>query len=291
MNKKNINALTTGGIISALYIVITIISVYFFNVLSVLGLLIMPIFTSYYASIYNFKQTIILNISIMILSYISGIIDPLYPLFYVLPSLLIGDLYGYLSKKNIKYYTTIFLQAIAFSITNFLAIIIAEKVYEINIIQLIIRDKFILQNYSLSILFILSGAEATFSTMFVSEKLKNLNLIKQVENQMPIYGYMSVLFLFVSSIVFYFISTNIYYLNITMLCILSFPIFIDIYSKFKNKIYLLFIIFLILISLCYLLCFYKLFDFIPLLLLSVALVYSLVKIIIYIYNISTYKEK
>ena len=116
--KKNIKAITDAGIIAALYLVITIISIYFYNLTSIGCLIIMPIFIAYYSSIYNFKETLLMNLAIATTTLLIGFVDPLYSVFYVIPSLLIGDLYGFLNKRNVGYYTTIFLQTIAFSITN-----------------------------------------------------------------------------------------------------------------------------------------------------------------------------
>ena len=103
--KKNIKAITDAGIIAALYLVITIISVYFYNLTSIGCLIIMPIFIAYYSSVYNFKETLLTNLAIVITTLLIGFVDPLYSLFYVIPSLLIGDLYGFLNKRNVGYYT------------------------------------------------------------------------------------------------------------------------------------------------------------------------------------------
>lgn len=289
--KRNIRAISSAGIIAALYLVLTIITVYFNNLASVFCLLIMPIFTAYYSSIYNFKQTLLLNLVIISLTLLTGFIDPLYSLFYVLPSLLIGDLYGFLNKKKIGYYTTIFLQTLAFSITNILSLLLSEIIYEINIVEFIISDDFIINNFSFSILFILSGAEAVLSTMFISDKLNKMNIVKKVENKMPLYGYISIICLFILSILFFFIQANIYYLLITMSFVISIPIFSDIFSKIKGKIPLIFLLIFVLISLSYILCIFKLYGLIPLIITSIFFVYSIVKIAIYIYNINTNKEK
>ena len=289
--KKNIKAITDAGIIAALYLVITIISVYFYNLTSIGCLIIMPIFIAYYSSVYNFKETLLTNLAIVITTLLIGFVDPLYSLFYVIPSLLIGDLYGFLNKRNVGYYTTIFLQTITFSITNILSVILAEIIYETKIIEFIINDDLIIENFSFSILFILSGAEAVLSTMFISEKLKKLNIIKNVEKKMPLYAYIAILSLFLLSVAFFFINHNVYFLLLTMTCIISIPVFADIFNKLKGKPLFSIAIIFSLVSSSYLLCFFKLYQLIPMIFMLVLFVYSIVKIINYIYNINTYKEK
>lgn len=289
--KKNIKAITDAGIIAALYLVITIISIYFYNLTSIGCLIIMPIFIAYYSSIYNFKETLLMNLAIATTILLIGFVDPLYSVFYVIPSLLIGDLYGFLNKRNVGYYTTIFLQTIAFSITNILSVLLAEIIYETKIIEFIINDDFIIENFSFSILFILSGAEAVLSTMFISEKLKKLNIIKNVEKKMPLYGYITISLLFLLSVAFFFINHNIYFLLLTMTCVISIPVFADIFNKLKGKSLFTIAIIFSFVSLSYVLCIFKIYQLIPMIFMLVLFVYSIVKIINYIYNINTNKEK
>ena len=90
---------------------------------------------------------------------------------------IIGDIYGLLNRLNIKYYTTIFLQTIAYSITNIIAIYLGEILYDTKIIEFIFgNNKWIYENLSLTILFILSGAEAVVSSIFIAERLQSINI-------------------------------------------------------------------------------------------------------------------
>ena len=251
----------------------------------------MPIFSAYYSSIYNFKYTLLYNVTVLILTFLSGIADPLYPLFYVLPSLIIGDLFGLLNKLNVKYYTTIFLQTIAYSITNILAILLAEKIYEVEIIGLIISDAWILENFSLTILFILSGAEAVFCSMFVTEKLKTLSIKKEIEKEMPIIGYIANIFIFALSVLFYFFNKNLYFLFVCMNIVVSIPIISKLLEKIANKTHLLLLVLIPIFSIVYLICYLSFYYLICLVFTSILIIYSLVKIIIYIYNINNKKEK
>ena len=251
----------------------------------------MPIFSAYYSSIYSFKYTLLYNVTVLILTFLSGIIDPLYPLFYVLPSLIIGDLFGLFNKLKVKYYTTIFLQTIAYSITNILAILLAEKLYEVELIGFIISDTWILENLSLTILFILSGAEAVFCSMFVTEKLKTLSIKKEIEKEMPIIGYITNTLLFTLSVLFYFFNKNLYFLFICMNIVISIPIISKLIGKIANKTPLLLLALISIFSMVYLLCYFSFYYLTCLVFTFILFIYSLVKIIIYIYNINNKKEK
>ena len=293
MNKKvDIKAITLAGILSAVYAVITLLSVYnVIPLLSVFSLMIMPIFAAYYASIYSFKKVLLFNVTTMCLCLIVGILDPLYSVLYVLPTLIVGDLFGVFNKLKLKYYTTIFLQAITFSITNIFALLLAEKFYEIQIIKVIISDKWIYENLSFTILFLLSGAEAIFSSLFIFEKLKSFSLVKVKEKNMPNYGYITIVVLFLLSIGSYFISNNLYFLFVTFILILMIPILNDFIKKVKHFNIILLAYFIATITINFALCIYELFYVIPLVVLSPIFVYCLVKSIIYIYNINKLKKE
>lgn len=285
-NTQSIKAITLGGILAAIYAIITILSVYsVVPVLCVFSLLIMPIFSAYYASIFSFKETLIFNISTLIVCFFTGIVDPMYCVLYVFPPLITGDLFGLFNKMKLKYYTTIFLQTIAFSVTNVLCLYLAEAYYEINIISTIINDKWVYDNLSLIILFVLSGAEAIFSSMFIFEKLKSFNIRKIKETSMPFYGYISIIALTVLSIGAYFVSNNVYLLLIFMILVISVYIINDFIKNVKHFNVYLAIYFVITITINFYLCFKSLFYLIPLVVISPVVVYSLVKISVYIYNI------
>lgn len=291
--KKNIDvkAITLAGILSAVYAVITVLSVYsIIPLLSVFSLMIMPIFAAYYASVYDFKKVLLFNATTMILCFLVGISDPFYTILYVLPTLIVGDLFGLFNKLKMKYYTTILLQSFTFAITNICALLLAEKFYEIQIIELIISDKWVYENLSFTILFILSGAEAIFSSMFVFEKLKSFKLAKIKEKEFPNYGYIALIILFDLAIIAYFVSNNLYFLLITIILIISIPILNHFIKTIKHFNFVLLGYFVITITLNFILCYYGLFYVIPFVCLFPIFVYSLVKTIIYIYNINKQLE-
>ena len=282
-NKKIINSITLGAMFAAIYGVFAALSIYLFEILSVIGLFIMPIFAAYYASIYSFKETLLFNIAVIIVCFLVGIADPMYCIIYAIPTLIVGDMYGLLSKLNIKFYTTMILQTITYSITNIFALIIAEKFYETSIIRFIISDEWTYNNLSLSILFVLSGAQAVVSSAFIFEQLAKVKIIKQKENIYPLYGYISIISLFILAIVSYFIDNNIYFLCITMSIVVIIGLVYELLQKPKRKIFtLLYILFVSTFSL--ILIYFALFKLIFLVFLLPFSVFSIVKIIYFIYN-------
>lgn len=287
--RKNIDvkSITLAGILAAVYVVITVLSVYsVIPLLSVFSLMIMPIFAAYYASIYDFKKVLLFNVTTMILCFIVGIADPLYSVLYVLPTLIVGDLFGLFNKLKLKYYTTILLQTFSFSITNIFALLLAEKFYEIQIIEAIISDKWVYENLSFTILFLLSGAEAIFSSMFVFEKLKSFKIIKIKEKEFPTYGYIALIVLFGLTIISYFISNNLYFLLITIILILSIPILNHFIKTMKLFNLVLLGYFIITITINFILCYFGLYYLVAFVCVFPIFVYALVKTIIYIYNIN-----
>lgn len=285
MSKNSVNAITLGGLFTAIYAVITIISVYFLQFVSIIGLLFLPIFSAYFTSIYKYKETIAFNFSVMLVCFLVVPVDPFYLVLYVLPPLLVGDLFGVLNKLKIKFYTTIFLQTIMYSLTNIMVLYLAEIFYEMEIIKFLIIDPFIYQNFSLTILYILSGAEAIFSSLFINEKLSLLNIKKEKEDKYPIYGYISCVILFLLILIFYNFSYNLYFLFSFMFISISFIIIYNIISKIKHKNLLIILTIIFFFSLSYLLCYLKYYYLIILVFIFPIALYSLVKIFFYIYNI------
>ena len=285
MKVKSLNAITLGGIFAAIYTVITIISVYIFPLIGVIGLLILPIFSAYYSSLYNFKETLIFNIATLFTCFIVGIADPFYAILYVLPTLVVGDVFGILNRLKIKYYTTIFLQTLSYSIINIITLYLSEKLYELEIVKFIISDSYIYENFSLSILFVLSGAEAIFSSMFISEKLQLLNIKKDKETSFPFYGYLAYLIFTFLSVGLYFVSYNFYYLIICVMISISYPILKEFISKIKHKQPIIITYILLTASISFYFCYLDYFNIIPLIILSPLIIYCLVKMCVYIYNI------
>ena len=252
-------AITTAGILAATFAVISALSVYsVMPILSVFSLMIMPIFAAYFASVFSFKETLLFNLVTIVLCFFVAIVDPLYTLLYVVPVLIVGDLYGVFTKMKLKYFTTMFLQTITYSITNIIALYLAEYFYDIQIISIIIADEWVYKNLSLSILFVLSGAEAVFSSLFISEQLKKVSIIKIKEKEMPIYGYISFVGLFLLAVLFYFVSNNFYFLMVLMMAILIIPILSMFIKKIKHFDFLLLGYVIIMITINFVLCYFDL---------------------------------
>lgn len=278
--KKHISnkAITTAAILAATYAIVSALSVYsIMPILSVFSLMVMPIFAAYFASVFSFKETLLFNITTIVLCFLVAIIDPLYTILYVVPTLIVGDLFGVFTKMKLKYFTTMFLQTITYSITNFIALYLAEYFYDIQIISVIISDEWVYKNLSLSILFILSGAEAVFSSLFISEQLKKVSIIKIKESKMPLYGYFAFVGLFLLAILFYFVSNNFYFLMVLMMAILCIPILSMLIKKIKHFDFLLLGYVIVMITINFALCYFDLMYVIPLAILLPFMVYCLIK--------------
>lgn len=286
---KNLKSITLGAIFAALYAIMSFLSIYFIPILGVIGLIVLPIFAAYYASLYKFKEVLIFNIATILLCFISGISDPGYVILYVLPTLIIGDIYGLLNRLNIKYYTTIFLQTIAYSVTNIIAIYLGELLYDTKIIEFIFgNNKWIYENLSLTILFVLSGAEAVVSSIFIAERLQAINIIKEKEKTYPIYCYISMIILFIASIVFSFVSLNVYFLCFLMFLIISFSKVYEIVDKMKNKTLFTTIFAIAFIIISFVLSAFNKFIYIFLIIMVPMFLYSIKQLIV---KIKDYKNK
>lgn len=282
-NNKIINSITLGAMFAAIYGIFSAISIYVLQILSVVGLFIMPIFAAYYASIYKFKETLLFNISVLVVCFLVGIADPIYCLIYVLPTLIVGDIYGLLSRLKIKFYTTMILQTITYSITNILALVLAEKLYDTEIIRFIISDEWTYQNLSLSILFVLSGAEAVVSCAFSYEQLAKIKIYKEKEKQYPMYGYIAIIILTILASITYFINNNVYFLCITIAIVTLLGLVYELTKHPRRK--LIFILYIIICSITSLTLLY--FSFYRLVLLALLIpfaIYSVFIIVQYLIN-------
>jgi len=284
MKCKETRAITLGGIYAAIYAVLTAVSIYAFPFLSVFSLLIMPIFAAYYASVYNYKWTLLFNLTTLLLCFIVGLGDPIYVLLYVLPTLIVGDLFGIFNQLKLKYFTTVFLQTITFSITNFLSIYFSEHFLEIDVIKYIISDEWLYNNLALVILFTISGAEAIFASMFVFEKLATLKIVKVKEKEIPNYCYFTIVGMYLFSILFYFISKNFYFLFIYMILIISLPIFKKLIDKVKAKEIFVALFMIVICTMCYVLCMFDYYYLVGLALAAPSLICSIVYLIKEMYN-------
>ena len=282
--KTDVKSLTLAGIFTSIYLVLTLLSVYVFSFFSVLILLVLPVFSAYYSSVFSFKKTFLFNVSVIITCLMLSLNDPFYIFLYVLPTLIIGDFFGLLHKLKIKYYTTIFLQAIAYSIVNIITLFLGDLIYETKIMTMVL---FANNHLSLSFLFILSGTEAIFTSWFVIDKLKSLNFKKEKETNFPLYACYAFFILFILAIMSYFISINFFFLIITILLILAIFLLIEFISKCKHyNVYL--VIYVLAVSIInFYLCSLKLFSLVFIIILFPFLLYSVVKMVVYIYNINT----
>ena len=150
-------------------------------------------------------------------------------------------------------------------------------------IKRIISDEWTYQNLSLSILFILSGAEAVVSSAFTYEQLAKVHIFKEKEKTFPIYGFIAIFVMFIGAAIMYFFDNNVYFLLITILIITILGLVYELSTHPKRKI--IFISYVAIISAISLtLCYFAMFKMIPLVLILPFFILSIVKVIIFIYN-------
>ena len=285
MNIKT-KEITLAAIFAAIYAILGALSVYLLDILSIFFVIITPIFAAYYATTYRIKSIILFNLTTIVVSFLACIGDPFFIVLYIIPSLLIGNLFGLFNKLQIKYYTTMFLQAITFSIINILTIILAEWFYETNIFKTIIQDTWTYEHLGFIILFILSAAEASVSCIFVSEQLKKLGINKEKEKEMPFYGNITIIGVFLLAIIFTFINRNMANLCVFIALFLGIINYILIIRVYKYRYFFTaLLVFSILIP-CFIFAYFALYGFVPLMAVLPFVVLPIVKTIIYIYNIN-----
>lgn len=283
-----VNSITLGGIFAACYAILTAIFIYVLPILSSFSMIVLPIIAAYYATKYKLKETILFDIATIFVCFLVGIGDPFYCILYVLPSLIIGNIFGLLNHLKIKFYSTIFFQSLVFSILNYVTLILAEIFYETSIIRFIILDENILLNYSLCILFIISLAEAIMCTLFVSGELKKLGVYKDIEEEFPNYGYIAIIILVVLSIIAYFVNNNFYHLFTFLTLILEILSLIKLLNSLKYKMIAIALTSIFLVVLCLLLSSLNLEK---LIMLSITIILAIISLLSYILAKHTIEKK
>ena len=104
-----------------------------------------------------------------------------------------------------------------------------------------------------------------------------VKLVKIKEKQMPTYGYISFVCIYLLAVLFYFISKNFYFLMILMMVVLIIPILAYFIKTIKRFDFLLLSYALIMVTINFALCYFNLMYLIPLAILFPFLVYCIVK--------------
>lgn len=289
-NKEKINSITLAAIFAAIYIIMSAISI-FIPVLDAIILVIMPIFATYYAARYSFKEVLIFNIATILLCFLVTVSDPFFAVLYIFPTLVVGDVFGLLYKTKVPYYTSYFVLSITFLLTNIFSFYLTNVIYEIDLLKEIFNNEGFSKYFSLSFLLIFSMIESFVCQKMVTNELKKFHLEVKVEESIPTYYYPLCILLGLSCVGFYFVWTNLY------LCLFALFLFIasfSIYRLFKNakQKYLLAIIFLLVIFMGAIpLISFKKYDLVPMIIIGIVILLQIVYLCKIMYNYKKEAQK
>lgn len=289
-NKEKINSITLAAIFAAIYIIMSAISI-FIPVLDAIILVIMPIFATYYAARYSFKEVLIFNIATILLCFLVTVSDPFFAVLYIFPTLVVGDVFGLLYKTKVHYYTSYFVLSITFLLTNIFSFYLTNVIYEIDLLKEIFNNEGFSKYFSLSFLLVFSMIESFVCQKMVTNELKKFHLEVKVEESIPTYYYPLCILLGLSCVGFYFVWTNLY------LCLFALFLFVasfSIYQLFKNanQKYLLAIIFLLVIFMGAIpLISFKKYDLVPMIIIGIVILLQIVYLCKIMYNYKKEAQK
>ena len=178
-----------------------------------------------------------------------------YTLFYIIPSIFTGYIFGLFAKKNLPAFLSIFIAAVFQMILSFFMIKILEAITGINIVHVIgkiigISGSFWFQSLFLSALFFIGLVQAVLSFIVVENELSKLGQkIQTVYNYRFYIEIASLVSAFLSVIfIFTFLTIGLLFLSFSFyFCICL--IILDVYKK--NKICLILYGITIFINICF----------------------------------------
>ena len=162
---RKINSMTLAAIFAGIYLIMSALSLAL-PFLDGIILVIMPIFATYYAAKYHLKEIILFNVATLILCFLVTYADPFFSVLYIFPTLLVGDIFGFLYQKKVPYITTYFILSITFLLTNLFSFYLTNVIYNIDLMKEIFNHPGFIADFSLSFFLIFSMLEA-----FCSKKL------------------------------------------------------------------------------------------------------------------------
>ncbi len=252
MNRKKIKSITLAAIFAAIYLIMSALSL-IIPVLDGVILIIMPIFATFYAAKYSFKETFLFNFATLILCFLVTVSDPFFSLLYIFPTLVVGDVFGLLYKKKVPYITSFFILTLIYVLTNLFSFYLTKIIYEIDLLKELFNNPGFINDFSLSFLLIFSMLEAFSCQRIVTNELQKFNLYPIKEQKIPYYSYFINLIIGIFCVISLFFWTNLYLF--LFLLFMSLSIF-SIYQFFQSSSHRLLYLFLLL--------FYFIFSSIPL---------------------------
>lgn len=234
MKRNQIQSISYAGIFAAIYMIITLLSVVF-PFLEGFILVIMPIFATYYAIHFSCKQTFIFNLVTLILCFLLSYSDPFFAFIYILPTLIVGDIFGFLIKKKIPFFLTFFFLSLTFLLTNLLTLYLTKIIYHLDLFTyLFSNEKKVMSEFAFSFLFIISIVEAILCQIYILGELKKINITLKKENFSASFYSLIGCCSFIFMCIFKCFSANLYYLLFLFSILLSFPSLYCFFQKRKH---------------------------------------------------------
>lgn len=132
MKHEKIRVITDGSIIVAFYALFLICS-RLLGIMEDLLYFIIPIPLSIYAYKYQLRNSVLVAISTVLISFI--IINPFSALFYVLPTILIGLIYPEMLKRKIKFKYVMIFVSLSFLLISLLTMVIFGYLFNYDIVE------------------------------------------------------------------------------------------------------------------------------------------------------------
>lgn len=133
MQNKQIRQITDGSIIVAVYLSLFLVSKLFGGLLEQFLYFIIPIPLSIYGYKYDFKKSIIVSISTLLISFI--LISPFTTLLYVMPCLIIGLILPIIIKKQLNNGIEVLILGLSFLMVSLLTSVFFGFVFNYNIVD------------------------------------------------------------------------------------------------------------------------------------------------------------
>ena len=235
MKNQKIAAITYGSVFSVIYLLITILAMTIPMIEGII-LVIMPIFATYYAIKFSYKEIILFNICSLLICFLLSISDPFFTLLYIFPTLIIGDVFGITIKFKIKPFSSFIILTLSYFLMNILSLYFTKIIYNIDLLAYLLNnDQNLIQYFSLGLLFIISLVESILCISIVYNELKKLNIQIIMENLNTWYFEFLFIFCFILCLVFKFINFNIHFILFLLCLVILIPSFINFLKIYKHK--------------------------------------------------------
>lgn len=233
MKTNTINKITFSSILLGINILFIIINIYL--PISILILIGIPLSTTLTKIKCGNKYTFL---TILCSVIITSLIDFQTSIFYLLPSLLNGFLFGiFINKKIHSYYIIIFTSLIGITI-QFLSFLLIKIIYQINITTLLTSLLNIssskINNISLTTLFIISFIQTFFSFVIIENEADKFKITINQKDELFYHLLIQTILLSLTGWLLNNILPNIAYL-LTTLSIISSTNIIYYLIKYKSK--------------------------------------------------------